>query len=207
MIDPRKMTRYRQTDHELEETLLFCVCAAGKNAMTSAKGLNEFLTRVYRFYEAGSWGVSPVGPFGHIRQLFADKMNVSDLIRQCGLGCYNQRARTFRALVDANLDLRTCTTDDLEKVPGIGLKTSRFFILHSRRDAGCAIIDTHVVKYLRYRGYPVPEKTTLTAKRYKQYEEWFLEAWRSAAPETSLAAFDLSVWNHYAGHSVDLSLI
>jgi hypothetical protein len=193
------MTRYNQKDWELEETLLFCCCVAGKNAVVTAERLDGFLKYSHQLCYGKSSQPPHYKPFSVLRKLFDWNYNVPEILRDCGLGCYNHRARTFKAIIDSDLDLRNCTVDELEKIPGIGMKTSRFFILHSREGAEVAIIDTHVLKHLRHVGYPIPEKVTLTSKRYRQYEQWFLTTWRSESTCT-LAEYDLAVWNYYAGH-------
>ena len=43
MIDPIHMTQYGKTETQLEETLLFACCVAGKNAISTAKALDRFL--------------------------------------------------------------------------------------------------------------------------------------------------------------------
>lgn len=201
MIDPRKMTRYGQSQDELEETLLFCVCVAGKNAMTTARLLDNFLSGASEY----SFGVSktPYLPFASIATMFYDGVDVAARIKGCGLGCYNHRAKTFRELVyNDKLDLSTCSTEELEKTTGIGMKTSRFFILHSRKGAEVAPVDTHVKKFLRDRGIIESADISLTPRVYLELEAEYIKLWRKERRQgETLASFDLAVWNHYAGHS------
>ena len=139
MIDPTKITKYNRTDNDLEEFLLFWVCAAGKNGRTAARCLDKFLGLISSPYST---------PFEAI--LTATTLyNLPDMMKACGIGCYSSKARSFSELASSGLDLKTCTTDDLERIHGIGMKTSRCFLIHSRENAQAAGIDTHMLKHLR----------------------------------------------------------
>lgn len=121
MIDPFNITKYENTEAELEEVLLFWVLAAGKKAVNASKSLNLFL------------GENVKAPFAYIKTLTIDE--ISNLMKSCGIGCYNNKAFTFYQLAHSNLNLKECNTEDLEKIKGIGMKTSRCFIIHSRKNA------------------------------------------------------------------------
>ncbi|NBP02621.1 MAG: hypothetical protein EBU90_21370 [Proteobacteria bacterium] len=98
-------------------------------------------------------------------------------------------------LASRGLDLKTCSVSDLESVRGIGPKTARCFLMHSRRGARYAGLDTHALKYMREKGIDVP-KSTPTGKKYLELEAKFLElADRSGK---SVAEFDLEIWRHYS---------
>ncbi len=199
MIDPTLMTRYGQQDLELEETLLFCCSVAGKNAKTTARLLEDFL----------QWGHLHLGlkshysPFLMIRHLGYQFQDLPLILKKAGFGCYNYRAKTFRALALSGLNLKTCTAEQLQLIPGIGMKTSHFFLLHTREDVQCPVIDTHALKFLTDMGYPIQEEKALTKKRYQEYSEYFLECWgdhQNTFPCT-LAEYDLGIWNHYSEKS------
>jgi endonuclease III len=202
VIDPRKMTRYDLSVPELEETILFCCSVAGKNAMITAKGLDKFLNEAYNNYV-------PMGcqnPFEAIRcvidlQELPGRPSLADRIKSAGMGCYNNRARTFKALADSHLDLETCTADELEQIPGIGRKTSRFFLLHTRRYPRVAVIDTHALKLLRDLEIIDSTHISMTKKNYERLEQEYLEVYDLIGEGRTLAEFDLMVWNHYAGHA------
>lgn len=197
MIDPTNMTRYNQDKSELEETILFCCSVAGKNAMTTSKLLDVFLRYAHDYAFADP--EPPYDPFDAIRGMFTVGINVALILKDCGFGCYNHRAKTFKQLVYSNIDLETCTTSDLEAISGIGMKTSRFFILHSRKDATVAPVDTHVCKFLKDQGIIKSAKVNLTPKRYLELEKAYIDLWKNK-PDIPLAEYDLAVWNHYAGH-------
>lgn len=188
MIDPFNITNYNMTDNELEEVLLFWVCAAGKTAVVAAKGLEKVLTAVI---------YNNISPFEGIRlNKTLSPYPLSEALKLFGIGCYNGKARTMEELAFSDLNLRTCTTDDLEKIYGIGMKTSRCFIIHSRRDAQCAGLDTHVLKFLRSRGHDVPKSTPGSRKKYKELEQLFLNYANKS--DKSVAEFDLDIWRYYS---------
>ena len=115
-------------------------------------------------------------------------------MRKCGIGCYNNKAKTFWQLANSGLDLSTCSTTELESIHGIGMKTSRCFIIHSRKDPKCAGLDVHILRYLKDKGYDVPTSTP-TKKEYLRIEEIFLKL--AEQSEKTVAEFDLDIWKQY----------
>ena len=184
MIDPFAITDYGRDDESLEEVLLFWVCAAGKDGALTARLLERFLRHVDPKRR--------LSPFEAIRSVPAECL--PGLLKDLGFGCYNHRARAMRELSSSGIDLRSCSADELESVHGIGLKTARCFLLHSRRVARVAGLDVHVKEYLRSLGHEVP--SSLTRKQYLRYEQVFL----SLADERGIdpAALDLQVWSSSA---------
>jgi thermostable 8-oxoguanine DNA glycosylase len=203
MIDPTRMTRYSQTDDELEETLLFAICVAGKNARTTAVALERFLDWGHRkvstdleWSPGESWK-----PFAMLRLLFAatDEAEVADAMKRCGLGCYNQRCKSFLQACCCDLDLRRCSPQDIETIYGVAEKTSRFFILHSREGADVVPIDTHWLKYLRTYGYTTASRVP-KGKRYLELESKVRGLIRLTGRTT--ADFDLALWNSYSSGEI-----
>ncbi len=187
MIDPINMTQYDLSHEKLEETLLFAVCAAGKNAVTTAKCLETFLNKCrYVLNDNNS-------PFKLI-ELADQVLNLEQTIRSSGLGCYNNRAKSFRALYSRGLNLKECSIEELESIPGIGPKTSRFFLLHTRRDVKLAALDVHILRYMGDHGIVVP-KSTPTGVKYLHLEQKFLELAQKSGK--SVAEFDLDIWREY----------
>ena len=200
MIDPNNITNYALTDEQLEEQLLFWVCAAGKTAKSAAKGLQNFLEMIGGFIH---------GPFKAIRvQSAMETLGINilpklpEILRSCGIGSYNGKAETMRQLAFSDLNLRTCSPGALETIKGIGPKTSRCFILHTRRNARFAGLDTHILKFLRSKGHDVPKNTPGDKKVYKKLEKLVLKY----ADEAGMtpAGFDLEIWKKYA-NGVDKS--
>ena len=194
MIDPEKVTNYKQTGKQLEEFLLFWICAAGKNGRTAARCLDKFLV-VTGGHEIGPF-MSILGWIGSARaQDLGDHFYVAKFMKDSGIGCFNLKAKAFGELAASKLNLRTCTVSDLESVYGIGPKTARCFLLHSRKNAQVAGLDTHMLKHLKKLGYDVP-KSTPTGNKYLTLEKSVL----SLAKEAGMtpASFDLMVWNEYS---------
>jgi thermostable 8-oxoguanine DNA glycosylase len=191
------MTRYDQTTTELQETLLFACCVAGKNAMTTAKALDKFLKKGHEIVYVEK---NPeFRPFEMLRELFGiiGVEGVSYMLKNNGIGCYNHRTVTFHQAANSQLDLRTCTPADLEKVWGIAEKTSRFFVLHTRPNVRYAALDTHIRKHMTALGIEFP-KGQPKGKRYLALEQEFLKL--ADASGMTVAEFDLMLWNKHSGH-------
>jgi len=183
MIDPFNITDYDMDRPRLEEFLLFWVCAAGKKATTVSKSLDNFLETTR--------GTSP---FDKIKSV--GLTNLPNILKKHGIGCYTSKARSMWELANSDMDLKSCTADDLENIHGIGMKTSRCFLIHSRKDVQNAGLDTHVLKFLKSKGHDVPKSTPGSKKKYKELEQLFLKyANESGKP---VAEFDLDIWRSYA---------
>lgn len=187
MIDPINFTNFERSDSELEEALLFALLVAGKNALTTARLLDRFLN------DYSHIGDTPFEIFSKFELTRLPKLSIA--LKDYGFGCYNSKAKGIYALVRANLNLRTCSTDDLEKIHGIGMKTSRFFILHSRLDAKCNPLDVHILRYLKDLGYDVPKVTPSSKRIYLNIEKICIQLAKQAGK--TCADWDLGVWNMY----------
>lgn len=182
MIYPDRITNYERTTEELEELIIFCICVAGHNAFHTAKQLDKLFTKLSAY----------VAPFYALKRI---RQRLVPMLRWAKIGCHNKRAKYIKDLLDKNLNLRTCSVKELESIKGIGPKTARFFILHSRRDVNdIAVLDTHVLKFMRDEGHQVP-KSTPTGKHYLRLEAEFLKLARKS--NKSVAEFDLEIWNKY----------
>jgi thermostable 8-oxoguanine DNA glycosylase len=192
MIDPHHITNFKRTDEELEEFLLFCICVANKPARITA-------TKLAAFLEHCNPGKSPIAK---LRVLNHSPAALRDLLIKHRLSPYEQVHRAFEWVAwilepKLKLDLRTCTAEDLEQCPKIGMKTARFFLLHSRPDANVAVIDTHMLKFLRkHRVRNVPRAFPVGRRDYLRLERKVLEFAKQQG--MTPAEFDLWVWNQYA---------
>ena len=182
MINPASITNFDLDYNKLQEVLLFWICAAGKNAHTAAKGLDKLLGK-------------SKNPFKKIRSM----KNLPKALKRNGIGCYNRKAKTIIELANSKLNLKTCSRDDLIKIYGIGMKTASCFIIHSRKDANYAGLDTHILKYLKQKGYDVPTSTP-SRKKYLQVEQKFLELVKRSGK--SVAEFDLDIWRKYSNNNI-----
>lgn len=178
------MTDREISDFDLEMGIIFCVCVANKTE-AHARRVTDGLT------------ARPVweSPLGCIRVLM-ENGQLEAKLRDLHSGQYTRLTRCLSALCTSGLDLRTCTPADLEAIPGIGPKTSRYFILATRPGARYAALDTHILKWLRSLGYDAPQGTPPAGPTYDRLEQAFLaEADRLGESPGDL---DLRIWKQYA---------
>jgi len=180
-VDPDQITLYNCPTPELQLRILFWVCAAGKNGNTAARCLERLLSK---------WKHLGRTPFAIIRKV----PNLSEEMKAAGIGCYTNKAVTFIQLAESAIDLNQCTVDDLEAIKGIGPKTARCFLIHSRRNQRLAGLDTHILKFLREKGVDAPVSTP-SGKKYVELEQHFLRLADKAGK--SVADFDLEIWLSY----------
>jgi hypothetical protein len=179
-----KVTIYNRTLAEMEEFVAFSMCVAGKRADTTSRALSRFLGFVDD--DVGT-------PFEKIRFMIDNDL-LNHFLRSARLGKYNLLERAFCKLVELKPE-DLYSIDKLETVPGIGPKTSRFIVLHSVPNARYAALDTHVLKYLRSKGYDAPKSTPSSGSKYRELEQIFLK--EADAAGMSPADFDLTIWKSY----------
>lgn len=173
---------YDRNNNQLEAFFVFAVCVANKKADTTIIKVNSFLN-------------SNNSPFDLIRNLIKEG-RLKEELQKARTGQYTRIERALTYIVNTNLNLRTCSVEELLKVPGIGNKTARFFIAFSRPNQRLAILDTHILKFLRAKGYDAPKSTPTSNKEYKKLEEAFLkEADKLGRNPTEL---DYELWQYYA---------
>ncbi len=196
MIDATKITKFNATEAELEEHIIFWILAAGKNGVTTANCLDALLTNSCLVFGDFQWT-----PFEILKEL--DEQGIlEEKLKEHGIGCYNLKAVYLRSLLKANLDLKKCTLEQLEAVKGIGPKTARCFLIHTRKNQQYAGLDTHILSFLRDKGINAP-KTTPTGKKYKELEKIFLKFVKRS--RKTVAEFDLMIWNRYRKKSANIS--
>lgn len=168
--------------------MVFAICVAGKNANTTALALNPIFDWAERKGDM---------PIFYIERAISVQGN--GFLRDKGIGCYNNRAKTIYQLAEkiaANKDfLRIATVTDLEQIHGIGPKTARFFVMHSRHNQRLAALDTHILKELKAEGFKVPKSTPPAGLRYNQLEQAFISLADRAG--MSVADYDLMIWKKY----------
>jgi thermostable 8-oxoguanine DNA glycosylase len=191
VIDPTQITDFKRSDYSLQEVILFWICAAGKNAKVVAKSLDLVIKYGHKLYG------EELMPFDIIKKF--DK-NLANILKKHGIGCYNNKARTMLELVKSGINLKICDVQDLENIYGIGPKTARCFLIHSRKDVKYAGLDTHVLKFLRDKGYNVPLSTPSSRKKYLEVEKIFLDMVNEY--KTTISELDLKIWNDYSSRKV-----
>ena len=179
-IDPNAITKFDRTRNELLEFWLFCLFVRGKNADVQARKLDEFINQMH--------GLPKMPEMAGM---------VEFKLRQVKAGQYGTLTPAIReTLVKLEGDpdfLRRASARELEGIYGVGPKTSRFFILHSRPKSRVAVLDTHILQYLSDRGTKnVPRTTPAAGTRYAALEEAFL--FDADFYGVDPAAFDLAIW-------------
>ena len=189
MIDPVRFTNYDLNDQGLQEYILFAIAAAGKNATTTARILDEFLEHAKANTDGGDY-------FDCVLKIAKGK-SLPSVLKSFGFGCYTLKAQAFLEIANSNLNLRECSVSDLEKIRGIGMKTSRFFVMHTRRNAGVACLDVHILRWMKKRGFKNIPQQTPAKKQYLEIEKKFLEVAERLNREP--AELDLAIWNEERG--------
>lgn len=181
-IDSSKITNYNPSKGELEALIIFWVLAAGK----TAKSAEKILFKLIPFKK---------NPFEQLKKYSEKKLALK--LQSLGCGCFNNKAKTIYQLINSDLNLFSCLVEDLESIYGIGRKTSRGFVLHTRKNAQCAVLDTHILKFLKEQNAPnVPKSTPSSKSEYERLEKYFLSICRKKGK--SPAKLDLEVWNLYS---------
>lgn len=188
-VDPMDITNYYRSDRELELFWLFCIMAAGKNADITASALGRFYNRNY-----------VQSPFEYIQEL-VNAGNLEIALKMARTGQYKKLQRAFTESL--SLDLRTATVDELMEIHGVGPKTSRMFILHSRSDARCAVLDVHILRWLKnfpeFIPVDVPDRTPSNLEKYEELEDYWLILTDVAFPGITKAKVDLMLWIEGSG--------
>lgn len=187
MIDPLRVTDFDRSLDELEEYWIFCVVVAGKNADSMAAAVDRLLAP----RRPGQT------PMEYLRSL-GPSLAAALVASRTG-----QYRRIARALAESlGVDLRTAPVEQLQQIYGVGPKTARYFILHTRRDARVAVLDTHVLKWLRQRRVKrVPASTPGSLGRYLELEARALRLIERAYPGRTLAEADLEIWSVVSGRT------
>jgi hypothetical protein len=196
MIDPNNVTNAARTADELEEFLLFCVVVAGKNADQQSAKLENFL--------------GGRRPFAFIRAS-AREGKLEARLREVRLGKYSLLGRSFRDLSHSKADLAACTWEELTGFPGIGIKTAKFFVLHSRAKEMHGVLDTHVLAWMREHwalagrgGLSVPRHSPQDPRIYRFWETVYFGMVSArhhggASAHVDWARFDLDLWKERRG--------
>ena len=188
MINPAEVTNYNRTQSELQEFLLFCINVAGKKSSIEAPKLEVFIQRAKDITKETS-------PFNCIKKLI-QLGRLQEIMHWAKLSPYKQRYNSYVDAVKLG-DLQKVTLNRLLQVPGIGLKTARFFLSHSREDFDEPMLDTHILKFLRDNGYRnAPKSTPSNVGIYNYYANVFKMFARVSGK--SVTDLDLEIWKQYS---------
>lgn len=207
-MDVTDVTKFDRNDHDLEEFLLLCMVVAGKVAHIQARKLAAFIDGAHSLAafcvsrQAPRGTPMPTTPFGWL-QAIADystvkKKDIRVLLENMKLGQYARLEAALLALLEKKLNLRTCTLEELRAIPGIGPKTARMFVLHTRRDAQHAVLDVHILRFMReeLKMTGVPRNTPPEGPKYAELEKKFIAYAQSI--DRPPADLDMEIWNRYA---------
>jgi endonuclease III len=165
--------------------MLFSICVAGKPASRIAPLLERVLSEI-----PGETILAKALHLGHPER-------VRPLCEHYRIAPYKDRVPAIRELarrlaVDP-LYLQHAHPDDIATIPGVSLKTSRIFVLHSRPDQRLAVLDTHILAWLRELGLPdIPKASPSTKSTYERLEKTILKI--CDATNCTPAALDLAIW-------------
>src|SRR5262245_19237607 len=179
LVEPTRLTNYQRSSDELEALVIYSVMAWGREAGRAQRAVGDLLDHC---------PPAAISPFGHIRAAI-DAGSLLDAVKATRIGDYAKRTRALVRAVEH--DPRTVDVDTLSAC--VGLKSARLVILHSRADASCAVLDRHVLAYLRDLGYDVPERDTpRKPRRYAALERLVLA--ECARQGRHPAELDLTTW-------------
>jgi len=191
LIDPRFVTNYNRDDFDLQLFWLFCLVVAGKTAMTQAKLLDGFLKANI------PQGMPNATPFQVINNLVSTG-ELLEALKTSRLGQYTRLERAMR--LSLSLKLQTDSVDAFEAIPGVGSKTARFFLLHSRPNQQIAVLDTHVLRHMRNLSLTTQDGTPPKGPKYEVLEQEFIKLAKQA--NMSIADYDLHIWRTGSGNTL-----
>lgn len=174
----------KQTRRKLEYKLLFAMIVAGKSARHARKAMDRLQVAIESLSVEHLW-------FPALREIDDAPKCLATILRCARTGNYRKVERAFREVINAGLNLKTCTVADLERIHGIGPKTARFFILWTRPDAQCAALDVHILRWLAEIGHDAP-KSTPAGKWYAYWEMMFIGEARRR--DMTPAQLDEQIW-------------
>jgi len=193
-IDPYNITNFDRTEGELQLFLLFCIVVAGKTAYIQSEKLDQFLSSINERLMMPE----NVLPFQTIKSAEQHGILMQE-IQNAKLGQYKKIFSAFKYISENTFNLKRMTPDELEKIPGVGMKSSRFFLLHSdvNWQDYIAILDTHILKFIKENiDNRAPKSTPTIRVTYKYWEDLFL-LW-CEQNNKNVANFDLEIWKSYA---------
>jgi endonuclease III len=187
-VNPIEIPTEKFSRLQLEDWILFGILVANKEAAQTRRKLDSLLEVLRTLYPQAT------SPFDAIRQSLMAGTLRSSLVA-VRTGQYNRIAHAFYDVI--NLDLDNLSVEALESVHGIGPKTARMTMLYAFPGLEVVPLDTHVLKFLRERGYEnVPKATPPAGPQYKHWEAVFVE--ESVRAGLTVLELDTKVWRKYA---------
>jgi thermostable 8-oxoguanine DNA glycosylase len=144
--------------------LIYSILVAGRTAHFA-----EMKTKAL-FRDSDRRGIEPFLMFGLCRL----NARLMEHLKKCKVGKYKLTHKAILWLITHSLNLRTVTPQQLEKCPGIGQKTSRFFIVWTRPYEQYAVLDRHILRWMKSIGHDVKETTPQSVAEYERIEKLYL---------------------------------
>lgn len=180
----------RMNQAQKEWFILFSIAVAGKSAKQTEKKLNDFLGSIV----PDGWAFS--GPFAKVESLILQG-KLWETLHEFKFGQYKRIHAAFQQVTKLKAPY---TVEGLMEIDGIGPKTARFVHLYTNPKADCVPLDTHVLKYLRAKGYEsVPTSTPQAGALYGRLEACFKK--EATDQGKTVRQLDTEVWNSYANTS------
>lgn len=201
MVNPYDITNYNRTKNELQEFILFTIVVAGKTAYIQAQKLDQFLNSI----NTRLMMPDNISPFQSLKSAYDNGILLEE-IHKAKLGQYKKIYSAFLYIIEHDINLNRTTPVELELIPGVGMKTSRFFLLHSDMNYkdNIAILDTHILKFIKENiDNRAPKSTPTNSNTYKYWEDLFLMWCDENKKDT--AEFDLEIWKSYARKNKEVS--
>jgi thermostable 8-oxoguanine DNA glycosylase len=201
-FSPYRLPLFGATESELEQFMLFALFAVRTNADVANSSLRKLLDGMN----------STETPYQFLREVLADNLEdgknyeqrrqalMEDILRESGCRFYKMKAKGVLYQlyeVGGGAQLRDVSRYDMLKWPGVGWKTSSFFVLHTQIDPPdpVACLDVHILRWLKRkvgRKMAVPDIPPSRAEDYYPLEFEFLRQADRAGVHP--AYFDVGIW-------------
>jgi len=152
----------------LQRFLFFSVAVAGKQAEAVKKKVDLLAGHLRTHYAQEAF-------MGNLSAAL-DHSQFINRLKEVRFGQYTKMLNFSQAFMAWPVDLTTATVADLRKYPGVGPKTARFFILYTRPGERLAVLDTHILAWMKEQGVAgVPKSTPQSESVYTKFERIFLD--------------------------------
>lgn len=169
-------------EYECQARFLYSALVAGKRADFADAKIKTILP-------PSSLGLLP---FAYLRKV-EEETGIRSFLEQRRCGAYTRLTKCFHHVAFSTLDMRNVTVAELETIPGIGPKTARFFVQWTRPDEEeLAILDTHILAWLRENGYPEAPRSTPQGGKYAFWAEVFTK--EAHDRKLTVREFDILIW-------------
>ena len=221
MIDPQNITDYHRNEWDLQAFFFFAVAVQGKNSIQTARKVQDLLDHISEMFVENPLYEKYPTETGVIHYLLGEHDEGEaglNLLKEFKFGKYHQWEQLidqFKHMKWLYLDRRNITIGDwlrvsdyvdIETIPSVGRKTSRFFKLHSDPEARCVPLDTHILKFVRDKHCHdadfIPKSTPTSATKYYAIEKLALDYMGNYISQSrtcnTIAQADLEIWSSYA---------